>query len=161
MFEIPEEVMSNWATRLPALQAKGATDFPKPSMVTIILGSGRGEPLPMAALQWLITKYPSELPVDLGSASCEKLDREITGRGRTSVNSRASCVVATDEALFYVMPQSGVHRRWEWGQIRISKRRSFAAFSGIDVVAAGAEYKISMGAGLAANVDFLFGKLSR
>lgn len=155
MFHVPEEVQELWARKAERLQRLGVTDFPKVPLVTPILSGLQNDPLPVAALQWQIATFPNELPIDVGSAFCEKLDKELFGGHRPSIAGRASCIVATDESLIYVMPDLGQYRRWLWSEIDVEKRRSLGPFSSVTLYAPSADYKISMGSGAAANITYL------
>jgi hypothetical protein len=98
MFHVPKEVQELWARKAERLQRLWVTDFPKVPLVTPILSGLQNAPLPVAALQWQIATFPNELPIDVGSAFCEKLDKELFGGHRPSIAGRASCIVATDES---------------------------------------------------------------
>lgn len=155
---VPDEIRATWESKLDRLENRGATNFPKVSLVALILNGRSRESLPTAALAWQIASYPNELPIDVGSAFCEKLDKELLG-GRPPVSARASCVLATDESLIYVIPQRRLHRRWSWAEVSVEKRRSIAAFSSVNLRTPTASYKISMGAGAAANITYVASKL--
>jgi hypothetical protein len=155
---VPDEIRSTWEIKLDRLEARGATDFPKLPLVAVILSGQSSDSLPTAALGWQIATYPNELPIDVGSAFCEKLDKELFG-GRLTATARASCVLATDESLIYVIPQRGLHRRWSWAEINVEKRRSIAALSSVNLRTPTATYKISMGAGAAANISYISSRL--
>lgn len=161
MFHVPDEIREVWALKIGRLQRLGAINFPKTSLVSLILSGRTNPPLPVASLQWQIANFPNELPIDVGSATCEKLDREMFGGRRPSVAGQAACVVATDESLIYVMPQIGQHQRWLWSEIDVEKRRSLGLHSSVNLRTTSANYKISMGSGAAANIAYVAGALRR
>lgn len=156
---VPDEVQELWHEKLASMSRTESPNPPKGTLLPAIFEGLHTDQHLVLAVEWLIETYPREIPIDVGAAQCDRLNRVLLDggvalRGLPAQAAFAS-MVATDESLIYVMPALGLHRRWPWRQCTVRQARTLLRFSGVEVSKGGERFKVSMGASAAANVMYL------
>lgn len=156
---LPDEVQELWQEKLASMSRAEAPDLPRGTLLPAIFEGLHADQRLVSAVEWLIETYPREIPLDVGAAQCDRLNRELLDGGRALRGLPAqvafASMIATDESLIYVMPALGLHRRWPWRQSAVMHARKVWRFSGVEVAMGTERFKVSMGASAAANVTYL------
>lgn len=156
---LPDEVQELWQEKLASMSRAEAPDLPRGTLLPAIFEGLHADQHLVSAVEWLIKTYPREIPLDVGAAQCDRLNRELLDGGRALRGLPAqvafASMIATDESLIYVMPALGLHRRWAWRDCVVEQSRTLLRFSGLLVSVGGERFKVSMGASAAANVMYL------
>jgi hypothetical protein len=162
--EIPEAVRDHRTAKAEMLgRHELSSALPYPSVVMRAL-TGTGDPEVADSLDFVLSRYPEELPFDGGAAKCRKLDSAFYDSYTSNARDRPrglrvleAAWVATDQALYYVAPHVGEYRRWTWREIEVHPLKRGNRFGRIRLDSRDGTFKIGLGASGMANLLAVYG----
>lgn len=157
VLDVPEQVKERWADKAAALESRPLALPYASSFIRAMVGQ-HADAHTLQAAQWMIARYPDELPLDIGPARCKALDRKFVdaasraGRLPRSLQAAEASWVATDEALHYVAPLLNMHQRWAWPETQLRVRKHGRHFTKIALAVSGQAFELSVGSVASANL---------
>lgn len=169
---ITNDIWKLWRVRLKDLAAeRGELTLPHASTSQLILlGRFPSDRDTVAALEMLQRQMPSEVPLDLASAKCRRLDSSFYDQYRSATGDRPrggrvleATLASTDSSVAYISPHLSLAWVWPWETVvTLTINRKGRRFSRVDLTDdTGERYTISIGTPAMENLLAIYKWLGR